>query len=762
MTPVVQSNDDNADVPVTAETVDHAVERATAWLLAQRNEFGHWTQPGHEQDRHWAGDTALATLALIVAGQDPRSAALTAALDWLSAQKLNGTYTYAARAYTLSLVPGDTYRERLEQDLAWLLAGVWPQSSDIPGAYDYEAAPSNRTRGRWDNSVTQFGTLGVWLASDAGLRVPDEYWQIVGGHWLRTQGDDGGWGYQGGDRASGSMTAAGVASLHIVLDQLYADRVRAAVPVLAGIHHGMNWLGREYGEMNPHGSNEWQYYYLFGVERVGRASGRKYFGEKDWFEDGAAFLLRRQRADGSWPGYGSNMSTLRNTAFALLFLSHGRAPVMVNKLAHGPDWDARLRDAAGLTRFATHAFERLLNWQIVELNSPLDEWLEAPLLYLYGRRPPKFTAVEVQRLREYCLRGGMLLVVVGEDSDAFWPAIEKLTRRAFPEHPLRVAGADHPLFSGAVQYALDDPPMMMTVDNGVRTLMLISRQDIAEAWNDYSRRRRGGPACQLGGNIYLYATDKMVLRSRLDSPAIPYREGVDQRSIRLARIRYDGAWNIEPYGWVRLRRYLHNETATNLLVNSGVRLSAAGLSGFQVAHITGNAGFTLNDAERAGLRRFLTSGGTLIADAAGGAPGFVRAIEREIREALRDEPRRVSDDSFLMTGAHIPGATDLAGVHYRRAARRLAADSPYPHLNAFWIRDRAVAIVSPLDLSVGLLGTPVYDLRGYSSDDSLRIMRNVVLYAGLSSVEKSRVARGVPIAPTATSTAPAEADQPGE
>ena len=66
-----------------------------------------------------------------------------------------------------------------------------------------------------------------------------------------------------------------------------------------------------------------QPYGLFGVERVGAASGRKYFGNIDWYSAGRERLVKKQDAAGSW-------GTLHDTAFAVLFLAHGRAPVMMN------------------------------------------------------------------------------------------------------------------------------------------------------------------------------------------------------------------------------------------------------------------------------------------------------------------------------------------------------------------------------------------------------------------------------------------------
>lgn len=344
--------------PVTDESVDTAIRRAVEWIKSQRNDQGHWEEGGGTQDQHWAGTSGLAMLSLLYAGEDPRESELARSLDWLASQTLNGTYTYGTRAHVLALVPGGKFNARLRSDLDWLLAAIWQPGTEHPGAYDYTPPTPGQKSGRWDNSVTQYGVLGVWMAADAGLLVPDSYWEIVGQHWMRCQNTDGGWSYQKQDHSTGSMTAAGLASLFVVLDQRYADRPKDAGGLLTAIDRGMSWFGREYrADQNPGGEQHWLYYYLYGVERVGRASGYKYFREKDWFRDGAAFLLAAQDPEGHWGLTGQGMDSVRNTAFALMFLCHGRAPLLLNKLEHGPDWKNRLRDVAGLTRYAGHAFE---------------------------------------------------------------------------------------------------------------------------------------------------------------------------------------------------------------------------------------------------------------------------------------------------------------------------------------------------------------------------------------------------------------------
>lgn len=727
-----------ADEPaVTDASVDTAIRRGVTWLSAQRNEAGHWEKHSSPDDLFWGGDTGLTLLALLYAGEDPRTEYLDSALEWLSYQTLNGTYTYGTRAHVLALVPGDKFRQRLKDDLDWLIQNIWPTTSANPGAYGYRAVPENPRSGQWDNSNSQYGVLGVWMATDAGLTAPLEYWELVGAHWTRHQQTDGGWSYRAQGESTGSMTAAGLATLFVVLDRTYGDRPKEAVGLMSAIDRGLTWLGREYTPENPFGDRMWLHYYLYGVERVGRASGYKYFRDKDWFREGAAFLLGKQEEEGNWRGSGELMSDLRNTCFALMFLCHGRAPLLFNKLEHGSDWNNKLRDVAGVTHYAERTLERLLNWQIVRLDGSMDDLMEAPVLYMCGEQAWEFSEIDVQKIREYCLRGGMVLAVAGKGSEPFTESVQSLAERAFGEYRLRPLSSDHLLFSGEVQFTIEKPPLMFEIHNGVRTLMLICTEDIAEAWNHGRGRRE---YFKLGCNIYNYATDKTTLRSRLQTANIPLRPVDAVRKIKVALVRYDGRWNVEPYGWTRLKNYLNNETGTRLLVTSGLTFDSQDLEGFKIAYVTGTAAFELSSAEQKGLQDFLRGGGTLLADAAGGGRDFRQSLEVYLTEALRVEPARLEKDSFILTGSGIPGAADLSGVGYTRTARG-GARGEYPQLRAYRSGRRLAAVYSPLDISAGLLGTHVYDRRGYEGDGSLRIMRNLLLYADLPTREKARLGR---------------------
>ena len=102
-----------------------------------------------------------------------------------------------------------------------------------------------------------------------------------------------------------------------------------------GIADGLAWLNLNFSVRNNPGprGGRWHYYYLYGLERTGvltdKRTGvltdKRFMGDHDWYREGAEYLVRRQRADGSWPG------GLMDSCFALLFLRRATVPVRVPK-----------------------------------------------------------------------------------------------------------------------------------------------------------------------------------------------------------------------------------------------------------------------------------------------------------------------------------------------------------------------------------------------------------------------------------------------
>ena len=153
---------------------------------------------------------------------------------------------------------------------------------------------------------------------------------------------------------TGSTTTAGVAGLIICQSELWGSRHfdgSAKKAARRGIRDAFAWLQHHYDVTNnpaevdsrprtpdPNApvvdKDAWYLYYLYGLAVAGVLGRVRYFGDHDWYREGAQVLLKRQMA-GGW-------GDTAETCFALLFLKrattrHG-APVITpfEKAAEAP------------------------------------------------------------------------------------------------------------------------------------------------------------------------------------------------------------------------------------------------------------------------------------------------------------------------------------------------------------------------------------------------------------------------------------------
>ena len=77
------------------------------------------------------------------------------------------------------------------------------------------------------------------------------------------------------------------------------------------------------------------------------------------------------------------------TCFALLFLSKGRWPVLLDKLEHRPadDWNLHRSDVANLTRYVERSWKRDLTWQVSDLRLATRRGSAAIAGALFVRQP---------------------------------------------------------------------------------------------------------------------------------------------------------------------------------------------------------------------------------------------------------------------------------------------------------------------------------------------------------------------------------------
>ena len=420
---------------VTDEEVGQAIDRIKQYFYEKQDtDSGSWEfrskLGAREHDAQQAGgETALVVQALLVSGESSQNPAIAKALKFLREASVNGVYARAMRAHVWSYLPQE-YLSLLENDAGWLMEMA---DKHKLGLFDYTMAIAE-TSSEADHSASQYGMLGLWQGTKRGLNIPRKYWERWVEHFVQAQLEDGGWNYgrYPDAKSTGAMTAAGLTVLYIGQQELYRSRKFPEPKLAEAIEKGLGWLDREFtGITNPNQSGEYNYYYIYCIERVGLAAGLRYLNSRDWYQTCAEKIVATIKDAGSIE------DDYVHTAFALMFLARGRYPVWINKLeVPGKRWNNHPNDLYFLSQFLSSQRESELNWQVISVDLPPKDWLTAPVAFLSSNQAMEFTDGQKARIKRYLDMGGLLVANPDDNSTAFSTSIRQLAKELYPTYKL--------------------------------------------------------------------------------------------------------------------------------------------------------------------------------------------------------------------------------------------------------------------------------------------------------------------------------------
>jgi hypothetical protein len=331
---------------VSRQAVGAAVARARAFLESRQNDvvstISSEKRHGPAPRRTYA---ELALFALHRAGTPVSHPMMVELLGLVKGRPIESTYAAAIQAMALAEIDPAAHHERIRQ-----CAQVLADSQCANGQWDYgtkmglpEVPATGRLKRRsegppsGDNSVTSYAVLGLHACARVGVEVDTEILVRARAWWLQCQNDDSGWGYNdSGDRTMndggkttltsnasyGSATASAVASL-AALRELRGDDAASD----KAIRRGLDWLGANFAaDRNPRKAPGFTHlHWLLAAERAGLILGIERFGAREWYAEGAYFLLQAQHPSGEWTvEQGEFMAREKNdvldTCLAILFL----------------------------------------------------------------------------------------------------------------------------------------------------------------------------------------------------------------------------------------------------------------------------------------------------------------------------------------------------------------------------------------------------------------------------------------------------------
>lgn len=730
-----QQDEDDVKLILPYEDVRHD---SYYWALNRYNQG----KPIYQEVIYETGNHALVCWAMLAAGESYQDPRLFRRISWVLAGDTPYTYDRGMRLMMLSRLPAAMFTDAARRDADWLQAAVTDNGNFNE---EYFGGPST---GFGDHGSGLYGVLGLRGADRLGIDLNDKKtWAPIDKQWRITQqktpGDQpAGWAVgipQPGSGAAsdprrphttnsrstvtGPMTAGGVATLTLTERTLNGPQLvePGRDNVSPELRKGLRWLDENFDPAQSPGA-DW-YYYMWTIQRVGQASGRRTFNGTDWFRTVTAEMLNRQGDDGLWTDPTGNQGKLLSTGFALLYLANALEPVAVSKLRFDGAWDNRPNDLWNFAEYASDIYETDTTWQIVSLDQPVYELADSPLIYLATHEPFTLSQAQIERLREYIQAGGMLVF----NPEAPWGrvsgSVEALVEALFPGRALEPVAEFHPFYSLHTKLSPNVP--MQMVHNGVRPLLVVFTRDIGRGLQSNDPKRNSDSFVAMS-NLYLFAVGTESQRTRLQTHYVTPPTRQPSERVPTARIKYDGESDPEPGALTQLGAVMARDHGINLDVQT---VTPDQLADQRIAFLTTSGSGALSDDEATSLRAWVEAGGTLWLDAAGGTTDAVSSANALLAKTF---PGRVvtplAEQSPIYTGEGLGvGAHDNRRVTFSRFAQRQMGQTPDPRLQAITLDGRTAVIYSPEDLTAALAGCEHWGVFGYAPTSARQLVANGVL-----------------------------------
>jgi hypothetical protein len=737
---------------VTDAEVLKAIEAGRAHLLGLAKPDGSFGGSGGDVAGA-GGVSAVVFMTLAYMGEHPNRPAMSKGLDYLlnlDADQGFGTrqgYCVPIRimgfSYIHNKLLGDkraAVRQKMQEDVLRLTVG-----QAINGGWRYALKGGND----YDFSVSQWPILAFREANLVGIEFPTDSLRKARELYYKLQHQDGGWHYQDKPVSYGSMSAAGAASLFIINDVLDPS---SGCPCNAGrsrppdaenekhLDRALDWMSKNYTSAeNPKSDGQpgrgRTLYWLYCAERVGIASGYKYFGNHNWYKEGVESLLK----DGKSGTWGDTV----NTCFALLFLYKGRAPVLFNKLKFDGIWNAHRRDLANLTSYIERAKEQQFHWQIVELKAPLEELHEAPILYITAESAPKWDEdpAAQKKLRQFTDTGGTILFEASCGNTGIRKWFQDFAKKVWPEWNLKPLGSDHGVFTFPTP--LKQRPEILGIDDGIRTSVFFALDDISCFWQTRAVTSKDY-LFKWGINLYTYATDSAPLRAKLAGAepktnryAQPVKAG-PQTTLKIARVKHGGDWStgFNYGGFQKLAAAVKQKAGITLAVKEtpqsnvkDIGVAPSALAGYTAAYITGANAITFTAEEKQALKDYVSKGGFLWFEGSCGSSAFEASL-RQLAGELGWTLKLLPKEHGLTTGRLDPGlGYNLAsGVEFRAGFRKARLGRNFAEFYGVFDGEKMIGVYSPLDVVFAATDYEAFNCRGYKPDDAAAVMTNLAVY----------------------------------
>ena len=726
---------------VVEDEIANTLQRGVDALKRARTADERWNVESLEES------VRLTALAAAAIGEvDIADEAVPKALDWLAAQSAVdnepwGSQTVAARLYALSRFGKlDKHRATIARDIQFLVNAQYKDNGGwSPVSPDVNAAATTVVQTDNDSSFTVMAALRE--ARFAGQDMDARIWKDAGKYWSRAVRYDGGFGRVGERLGATSFistlgyTALGATALIGTLDM--AAQFKAANcqtytgnrEQLRQIAAALKWLDEHYAdEYFESSAVEDPYLEPIALQRLGEVSGISVLRGRDHFTESARKLLAHfDESRGLFGIRGekdqwTEQPSLLRTARAIAALGAGAAPTIVQRMIVGDDEETRgeiRSDAAHVVRYLSLKRGRPFHWRRAPQDRDVRFLAEVPILILTVLGRFDWAQEQWDKIREYCLAGGTVVVDIAKDQEDRRDEILSRLRSLFPEYTLRELPSDAPVFT--LETKLDPPPPLLALGNGFREFLFLPKESWSCEWHLYSdRSRRTG--FDFMNNLLSYVTDGSPPRSWLARSTYALAS-VPTHSMKAMHLQVGSD----------VPAYPNLLETMDRLLQANYRLRVERVTDpkdAQLLWMTVAGGQSISPAQWDALKTTLNEGRFVLVDVVSGSQEWNEAIRGQLRSLpeLSLDPLRRSHSIF--TG-EIPGTQgfDCAQVAFRKALQTPWATSGRCDLSEIRWNNAPVGVFSAYDLSSGVVHHIFPNCRGVMPPHARELAMNLFLTA---------------------------------
>jgi hypothetical protein len=423
-------------------------------------------------------------------------------------------------------------------------------------------------------------------------------------------------------------------------------------------------------------------------------------------------------------------------------------PVLLTKIrtSDPEDWARTPDDLRGLLGWMSNEMNVNFSSSTKTFREISTNPTDNPIIYRTGFKSFELTQQEAAHLREYLLRGGTVVFNALVGHPDFYQSALRAARTVLPESPIYRLRTDHPVFHSFYDISkvkfrermekdsvgLDPYPYLDGVDIENRTAIIISRWDLSLGWESTKWESWGysdTDARKIGANIVSYATAmKDAGRSVGKSVQLVNNDRLNASKFRVGQIIHEGPWKTRAAAFPMLLNAFHDATGTPVSFDlRDVRLTDQAIFTMPFLYLTGTTDFNFTEQERANLRRFLSNGGVLFAEASEGRASFDAALRAELSQVLPGRKLEPLPKNHVIFRE--PVKVELVKARPALAVARENQLQQSPEVYGIELNGSTAVVYCPFDLSAGWERAIAPYALGYEAADATAIGVNVLFHS---------------------------------